>query len=352
MLDIIFSFGLSFILALVLIPFVIKTALHRNIVDEADERKSHTGVVPSLGGIGIFVSFTLVLLLTIPTEQFEVFRYILMALGVIFLLGAQDDLRPLSPMAKLIGQLIAVYVLVFWADIRITQFYGLFGIEAIPYALSTFISVLFYLFVINSYNLIDGINGLCSTVVILTTSLLGLWFFMIGYYDYSTLSFVVSGATLAFLKYNITPAKIFMGDTGSLVLGAVCSIIVIQFMEINMTLSTHPLKFDSPVIIAFGLMILPIYDTLRVFTIRLLEGTSPFVPDKRHLHHLMLESGLSHMQSTFTLLAFNVLMIIVALQLEHLHIVLGFIVLLSLSIIFTQVVRLIISSRPSVARSS
>ena len=97
---------------------------------------------------------------------------------------------------------------------------------------------------------------------------------------------------------------------------------------------------------------MPIYDTLRVFTIRLLEGTSPFVPDKRHLHHLMLESGLSHMQSTFTLLAFNVLMIIVALQLEHLHIVLGFIVLLSLSIIFTQVVRLIISSRPSVARSS
>jgi UDP-N-acetylmuramyl pentapeptide phosphotransferase/UDP-N-acetylglucosamine-1-phosphate transferase len=146
MLDIIFSFGLSFILALVLIPCVIKTALHRNIVDKADERKAHTGVVPSLGGIGIFVSFTLVLLLTIPTEQFETFRYILMALGVIFLLGAQDDLRPLTPLAKLIGQLIAVYVLVFWADLRITQFYGLFGIEAIPYALSTFISVLFYLF--------------------------------------------------------------------------------------------------------------------------------------------------------------------------------------------------------------
>ena len=189
-------------------------------------------------------------------------------------------------------------------------------------------------------------------MVILTTTLLGFWFFMIGHYDYSTLSFVVSGATLAFLKYNITPAKIFMGDTGSLVLGAVCSIIVIQFMEINMTLSTHPLKFDSPVIIAFGLMILPIYDTLRVFTIRLMEGTSPFVPDKRHLHHLMLESGLSHMQSTFALLAFNVLIIVVALQIEHLHIVLGFILLLTLSVIFTQVVRLIIASRPSVARSS
>lgn len=99
-------------------------------------------------------------------------------------------------------------------------------------------------------------------------------------------------------------------------------------------------------------MILPIYDTLRVFTIRLMEGTSPFVPDKRHLHHLMLESGLSHMQSTFALLAFNVLIIVVALQIEHLHIVLGFILLLTLSVIFTQVVRLIIASRPSVARSS
>ena len=352
MLDIIFSFGLSFFLSFALMPFVIKTAIYRGIVDAADERKAHTGVVPSLGGVGIFISFGFVLLLTIPVDQLGTFRYILSALVVVFLLGAQDDLRPLSPLAKLLGQLIAVFILIAFADIRITQLHGLFGFESLPYLISVVLSVLFYLFVINSYNLIDGINGLCSSVVILTTSLLGCWFFIVGYYEYSTLAFVVCGATLAFLKYNITPATIFMGDTGSLVLGAVCSIIVIQFLEINSTITSHSMQFESPLIVVTGLMILPIYDTLRVFAIRILEGTSPFVPDKRHLHHLMLETGMSHMQATFTLLGFNVFMIILAIQLAEIQILLGFFLLIFVSMIFTQIVRIIIASKPSVASSS
>ena len=352
MLDIIFSFGLSFLLSFVLMPFVIKTAIYRGIVDSSDERKAHTGVVPSLGGVGIFISFAFVLLLTIPADQLGAIRYILSALVVIFLLGAQDDLRPLSPFAKLLGQLIAVFILIVFADIRITQLHGLFGIDALSYVISFVLSTLFYLFVINSYNLIDGINGLCSSVVILTTSLLGCWFFLVSYYEYCTLAFVVCGATLAFLKYNITPATIFMGDTGSLVLGAVCSIIVIQFLEINSTIASHFMQFESPVIVATGLMILPIYDTLRVFAIRMLEGTSPFVADKRHLHHLMLEAGLSHMQATLTLLGFNVFMIVFAIQLAQIQIVLAFILMISVSIIFTQIIRLIIASKPSVASSS
>jgi len=352
MLDIIFSFGLSFLLSFALMPFVIKTAIYRGIVDSADERKAHTGVVPSLGGVGIFISFAFVLLLTIPADQLGTFRYILSALVVIFLLGAQDDLRPLSPLAKLLGQLIAVFILIAFADIRITQLHGLFGIDSLPYIMSVFLSILFYLFVINSYNLIDGINGLCSSVVILTTSLLGCWFFIVGYYEYCTLAFVVCGATLAFLKYNITPATIFMGDTGSLVLGAVCSIIVIQFLEINSTIATHSMRFESPIVVAIGLMILPIYDTLRVFAIRMLEGTSPFVADKRHLHHLMLEAGLSHMQATFTLLGFNVFMIVFAIQLAQIQILLGFFLLIFVSMIFTQIIRIIIASKPSVASSS
>ena len=333
-------------------PVIIKTALYRGIVDISDERKAHIGDVPSLGGVGIFISSVFVLLLTLPTDQFATFRYILSALTIIFLLGAQDDLKPLTPLVKLLGQLVAVFIFIIFADVRISHLHGLFGISSISYSLSIIISVLFYLFVINSYNLIDGINGLCSTAVVLITSLLGSWFFMVGYFEYCTLAFVVCGATLAFLKFNITPSTIFMGDTGSLVLGAVCSVIVIQFLEINALLVTHPFRFESPIIIATGLMILPIYDTLRVFAIRILEGTSPFEADKRHLHHLMLETGLSHMQSTSTLLAFNVFMIVLAFQVSDLPILFAFCLLISVSIIFTQVIRLIIASKPSVASSS
>ncbi len=352
MLDIIFSFILSFFLSFTIIPFVIKTAIHRNILDISDDRKSHVGAVPSLGGVGIFVSIFFVLMLTIPIAHFDNFRYILTSLGIIFLLGAQDDLRPLSPLAKLCGQLIAVTILIALADIRITQLYGLFGLDSVSYGWSVLLSMGFYLFIINSYNLVDGINGLCSSLVIVAMSLLGCWFYMLGFYEFSTFAFIVCGATLAFLKYNVTPARIFMGDTGSLVLGTVCAILMIQFLEINMAITGHPLTFDSPIIIAIGVMIIPIYDTLRVFAIRIAEGTSPFEPDRRHLHHLMLDAGLSHMQSTASLLIFNGIALLVSWQLQDINPILGFMVLVFLSILFTQIVKLFGASKPSVVRSS
>ncbi len=352
MLDIIFSFGLSFLLLFALMPFVIKTAIYRGIIDSSDERKAHSGVVPSSGGVGIFISFAFVSLLTIPADQLGAIRYIPSSLVVIFLLGAQDDLSPLRSFAKLLGQSIVVFILIVFADIRIIQLHGLFGIDALPYVINIVLSILFYLFVINSYNLIDGINGLCFSVVILITSLLGCWFFLVSYYEYCTLAFVVCGATLALLMYNIITATIFTGDTGSLVLGAVCSIIVIQFLDINSTIASDSMRFESPVIVVTGLMILPIYDTLRVFAIRMLEGTSPFVANKRNLHHLILEAGLSHMQAILTLLGSNVFMIVFAIQLAEIQIVFGFILMIFVSIIFTQIIRLIIVSKPSVASSS
>lgn len=318
MLEVVYSFILSFFISYAAIPIVIRLSTKYGIVDKSNARKSHIGAIPSIGGVAIYMSIFLVVMIWVPDPYFLQLRYILSALAIIFIVGAIDDVDPISPLSKLSGQLIGVCLLVFCADIRISQFYGLFGIEMINYSVSVVITLLFFLLVINSFNLIDGINGLASSITILTTTLLGMWFLGTENYAYSIFSFSVSGATLAFLKYNVTPAKIFMGDTGSLVLGAICAILIIQFLEVNQSLSSGPFIFSNAPAVAFGLLIIPIFDTIRVFILRLSNGQSPFVPDKKHVHHLLLDIGLSHMQATYFLLSFNLLMIIFAVKISSL----------------------------------
>lgn len=122
---------------------------------------------------------------------------------------------------------------------------------------------------------------------------------------------------MAFLKYNITPAKIFMGDTGALLLGLVCSILAIKFIELHNDLMNSPYTFRSAPSIAIAIMILPLFDTLRVFVLRILEKRSPFSPDRKHIHHIMIDLGLSHMQATGVLFLINIMFIIMAIMLQN-----------------------------------
>jgi UDP-N-acetylmuramyl pentapeptide phosphotransferase/UDP-N-acetylglucosamine-1-phosphate transferase len=153
----------------------------------------------------------------------------------------------------------------------------------------------------NSFNLIDGVNTLAGGLGILITSIFGWWFFTNGFPEYSLIAFSLTGALLGFLYYNKTPAKIFMGDTGSLLIGIVCSVLAIKFIEINRAKSI----VTSAPVVAFGIMIVPLFDTLRVFVIRILNKKSPFSPDKNHLHHLLLRRGYSHHQVAIILISFN-----------------------------------------------
>ncbi len=297
-------------------PSIIRIALRRGIVDTPSDRKAHKETTPSFGGVGIFLSSVLISLLFIPSEDMDQIRYIFAALTIIFLVGARDDLDPLTPAAKLIGQLIGVGLLIFYADIRLSSLYGLFGIWALPGYLSTIITTVLFIFLINSFNLIDGIDALCSSISILVLTAIGTWFFYIGEMSFAILAFATAGATLAFLKFNISPSKIFMGDTGSLILGTICTILVIQFMEVNATASA---SFESVTTVAIGLLILPAFDTTRVFLQRLALGKSPFQPDKNHIHHLLLRTGLSHMQSTAVLLVTNTGFLVLALNMQNLN---------------------------------
>lgn len=285
-------------------------------MDEPGDRHSHKVSTPSLGGIGIFAGTVFSIILWTPFNYFGDLQYILCAFIIIFLIGAKDDIDPMSPYKKFLGELFAAGILVFRAKIQLTSLYGFFGIYAIPEFASIVLSIFTIIVIINAFNLIDGINGLSASLGLLITFVLGIWFLLVGSIEISIVAFALCGALVAFLKYNITPAKIFMGDTGALLLGTVCSILAIKFIELHNVIIDSPYTFSSAPSVAIAILILPLFDTLRVFVLRIIEGKSPFNPDRKHIHHIMIDLGLSHMQATGVLFLTNILFIILAVMLQ------------------------------------
>ena len=311
MYDLILSFITAFLLTVVVIPSIIRISYIKGLYDAPDERRVHKRVVPSLGGVGIFSGLIFSVLFWTPFSSFTNLQYILCALVVIFLIGVKDDIIPLSPDKKMLGQIAAACILVFKADIRLTSLHGLFGIHEIPDIVSYVITIFTILVINNAFNLIDGINGLAGSITVVISITFGTWFYLIGSTELATLSFALCGAVVAFLKYNYSPARIFMGDTGSLILGLISSILAIKFIEVNGSLEApySSLKLYAAPAVAMGILIIPLFDTLRVFTLRFLKGKSPFHPDKTHIHHMLLDLEFTHMQATGMLVLINLVFI-------------------------------------------
>jgi len=280
-------------------------------MDEPGERRSHTVSTPSLGGIAIFAGVLFSIILWTPFQIFGDLQYILCSFIIIFLIGAKDDILPMRPRNKLIGQFLAAAILVWKANVKLTSFYGILGIYDLPEWFAIPFSIFIIIVIINAFNLIDGINGLSGSIGTLIAMFLGVWFFLVDRTDLAIVAFAMSGAVVAFLKYNFTPAKIFMGDTGSLFVGLTCAILTIEFIELHKVLANHPYAFHAVPAVAIGILILPLFDTLRVFTTRIARGKSPLYPDRTHIHHLLLDYGFTHMQATGILVAVNVMFIMI-----------------------------------------
>jgi UDP-N-acetylmuramyl pentapeptide phosphotransferase/UDP-N-acetylglucosamine-1-phosphate transferase len=311
MLDILLTASVAFIITFLAIPVVLQIAEQKKLYDIPDERKVHTRPVASLGGVGIFGGFLLAALLSIQGYLNPEFQYFFAAALVIFFLGLRDDIMILSATKKFIGQIIAASILIHLGGIRLDSMFGLFGFEQVPEGFSLALSYLTIIVVINSFNLIDGVDGLAASLGILSMLVFGIYFFMIDHPAYSLLAFSMAGSLVAFMIFNHHPAKIFMGDSGSLMIGLVNSILVIKF--INMASAPFvTVPITSAVAIGFAILIVPLLDTLRVFSIRIINGRSPFTPDRNHVHHLLLDRGLSHSAVTFTCVAINVAFILLA----------------------------------------
>ena len=315
--NILLSAALSFLITFFAIPVIIQVAKDKKLFDEPDERKVHKVVIPTLGGLGIFAGFIIGLLMGVPPNFATEIQYFAAASIVVFFLGMKDDILILSASKKFIGQLIAAGILIKFGGIKITNMQGFLGFYELPHMASIVLSVFTIIVITNSFNLIDGIDGLAGSLGFLTTIIFGSYFYYIGQTAAAVMAFALAGSIISFLIYNFSPAKIFMGDTGSLLLGLINSILVIKFINLAGN-ADHPFPIQSSPAIGFAILMIPLFDTLRVFGLRLLDRRSPFSPDRTHIHHFLLDLGFTHKQVTLTCVFINIFFIALAFSIQHL----------------------------------
>lgn len=307
--------AIAFVITFAAIPIIIQVANTKQLFDHPDERKIHSLPIPSLGGLGIFAGFILACLFTISFYNAPGFQYFFAAALVIFFLGLKDDILVISPMKKFAGQILATFLIIYKGGLVISSMHGFLGVQELPEVFSLAFTYLTIILIINSFNLIDGVDGLAGSLGLMTSMVFGIYFYLIGEVEYATLAFCLSGSLVSFLIFNHSPAKIFMGDTGSLLIGMVNAILVVKFINVaDNPASTLPL--NSAPAIGMAILIVPLFDTLRVFSLRILSRRSPFSPDRNHLHHLMMDHGMSHSMITYTLVGVNILFIAAAYALR------------------------------------
>ncbi len=304
---------IAFVITFYAIPVIIQVSNMKKLFDLPGERKIHATPVPSLGGLGIFAGFIMGLLLMVDlTDKVaaSTFQYYVTAFMVIFFFGIKDDILILTPFKKLLGQLAVAAILIFKANLVIDNMHGFLGIQQIDTNLSILLSFFTIIVIVNAFNLIDGVDGLAGSIGIITSSFFAFFALMSGEFYYALFGFSFSAALAAFLIYNYSPARIFMGDTGAMLIGVVNAILVIHF--INTAENSRILPVLASPAMGFGVLLIPLMDTLRVFAIRILHGRSPFSPDRNHIHHLLLDRGMSHMAVTLTLSLITILFVILS----------------------------------------
>jgi len=316
------SFILAVILSLFAVPIVIRVAHSLKLMDNPNERSAAEYPIPTLGGISIFLSFVFSSTIGLSGNEMPELIYIFAAILLMFFVGLKDDILTLSPRKKLTAQLLAAAIIIFLAKIQFTNLHGFLGIGVIGVVPGVLLTFFVIIVIINAFNLMDGIDGLAAGLSILAALAFGSWFLISGHMDYAILSFSLVGAIAGFFYYNVygKENKIFMGDTGSLVLGTIMSVIVIRFNEFNID-QTQPFSIASAPAVSFGILIYPLVDTLRVFIIRALQLKSPFTADKNHLHHRLLTLGFSHKKATYTIIILNFLFILSVFSLQNLGII-------------------------------
>lgn len=331
---------IGFLLVMISIPPIIRVANAKHLFEPFDERRVHTKIVPPLGGVAIFIGFTLSSIIATDGISFDALKYIIASVIIMFFIGLKDDLMDISARKKLMVQVFAAVILITLGNVRITNLHGIMGTNEIGYITSIILSIFAMVVIINAFNLIDGIDGLASGLAMVAAASFGIWFFIAGNIQFAILSFALVGSSAGFFIYNVfgNQNKLFMGDTGSLIIGLVISALVVKFNEINVNLSESYAIAAAPAV-SLAIIIIPLVDVLRVMAIRIYNGISPFSPDNNHIHHRLLSLVSSHLKVTLIIITINIVIIVFALFLNHLQINVNvqFIFVLLAGIIFSLI---------------
>jgi len=345
MIFILYASLISFFGTFLVMPSVIKLAIKKRILTAGGGRNAHEGFTPNIGGIAIFFGLLLSNLFllgfyikaqTLDTsildvnslDKFLAYIHVTTACIIMFIVGLSDDLTSLSSRIRFFIQIIVAFCFTYLADIRIETLGGLFGIYEISYIVSIIFSMIVVIFIINSFNLTDGLDSLATSLGIFILLSFAILFLINDHFYDATLCFAGVSSLCAFLFYNKPPAKIFMGDSGSLVIGVIIAYSAIQLCNL-------PIDLNGAINPVFVLCIIayPAVDTLRIFTVRILSGKSPFTADRNHIHHLLIDKGFNHGWASFFAVSYCVILSCICYMFIE-NATLSFIVMVPLAIIF------------------
>lgn len=345
MIFVVAAFLLSAFFGWLTIPRIVLISKKKRLFDVLSERKSHKGAVPRLGGLAFFPAFLFALTfavglryyygcdISIPYEDSAIQEIMFIFAGgtILFVVGLSDDLTEVSYQTKLAAQLVSAVMLIY-AGVSITSLGGLFGVHTVSPFVGGLLTILVVVLLANAYNLIDGIDGLCSGLSMLSLATFGFWFLLHGIPIYAMLAFAMCGVVCTFFFYNVMGSrlKVFMGDTGSLILGYMIAFLGLKFYEMNVDTVKYATQAAPAVFL--GIVFVPAFDALRVFVVRMAAGLSPFYPDRRHIHHKVLSIGLDHIRSTMLLVVIQALFILLNLMLGNININLLFVINIVLGI--------------------
>jgi UDP-N-acetylmuramyl pentapeptide phosphotransferase/UDP-N-acetylglucosamine-1-phosphate transferase len=333
------GFFTAFVVALLTMPSLIKVARMKHLVDEPTEaRKLHHRSVPTIGGIIIFAAIIFSYALWFPRgsridlmadgyrdlylamgRAYMDFKFVIAALVLLFFIGVKDDIVGFSPVKKLMGHMIVGYILVMVAGIRIDDMHGIFGVYELPEAVSIAFSFFVYVVVVNGINLIDGVDGLAGGVGVIAALAYGTWLYLAGDVSLALLAAVLAGAVAGFLIFNVHPARIFMGDSGSLIIGAVLAVLAMKIVDHDTSRLPLQLRQLPTPIFAMSVLAYPLVDTLRVFIVRMARGVSPFAADRNHIHHRLMDLGLGHWGTVLVIYGYVLAIIALSLTARKWH---------------------------------
>lgn len=307
------SILISLFTAWIVYPKILMISIHKNIVDSPNARKLQKMPVPMLGGFVVFSGILVALLCVSSFVEIGELFTIFCIMTTMLLVGLVDDVVSLSAIGRFFIEIFVIVVLLLGNNnLIIDDFHGLWGVYCIPHWLAIPLTVIAGVGIINAMNLIDGIDGLSSGYCIFASALFAIFFFLTEQPLNLFLSLAIIGGLIPFFMHNVFGkySKMFIGDAGTLLMGSVMAYFVMKSMSVNPV--EHNLMANLGIIpMLFAIMAVPIFDTLRVMTTRILKGTSPFNPDKTHLHHMFIRLGFSHVGATGTIVGLNMFVVLV-----------------------------------------
>lgn len=354
---VIYTFIISTITGLLTIPSIVIISKKKKLFDTPNNRKVHTNDVSRLGGVSFLPAIFLSLCVMIGIRNitgnhisglFEYsfnteFMFFTAGVMLLFFTGLADDLIGVGYKNKFVVQIISALLLSI-SSLYIDDFSGLFGLHSISSVAGIIFTTIAIVLIVNAYNLIDGVDGLCSGLTIIAVSTFTVWFWIHGLIIYAMIGCAVLGCVMVFFFYNVIGRrlKVFMGDAGSLVLGFSVCFLGLKFIDLN---SSGAYGITNGLVITLSIVFIPVFDTIRVFTERIAAGHSPFHPDKTHIHHYMLELGFTHLQSTLIILFSAFVLLMTNILLANININLLFVVDVLFGLIFLCVIPKVLVKR-------